>query len=101
MFEDTARGGSPNAGNLKVDTSHLRAGYLRKNGVPFSEETVMTEHFNILIGQRGDRYLAIQTFVDDPVYLNRHFVRTLLFKNEPDDSKWHPTGCAADGWAQD
>jgi len=101
VFEDASDGRGSNAGNLRVETSNLRSGYLRKNGVPFSEQAEMTEHFNVLRGTRGDRYLAIQTFVDDPVYLNRHFVRTLLFKSEPNGSKWHPTGCAADGWAQD
>ena len=101
VFEDVSDGRGSNAGNLRVETSNLRSGYLRKNGVPFSEQAEMTEHFNVLRGARGDRYLAIQTFVDDPVYLNRHFARTLLFKSEPDGSKWHPTGCAADGWAQD
>ena len=100
IFEDTSGSGSPNAGNLRVETENLRAGYLRKNGVPFSEQTRMTEHFNILNGQREDRYLAVQTFVEDPVYLTRHFVRTLLFRAEEDGRNWHPTACAADGWGE-
>ena len=37
-------------GGLQVDTSHLRAGYLRRNGMPYSEETFMTEFFNVLTG---------------------------------------------------
>ncbi len=99
VFENASSAGAGNAGNLRVETSHLRAGYLRRNGVPYSEQAEMTEHFNILRGARGDRYLAVQTFVDDPVYLTRHFVRSLLFKSEPDGAEWHPTRCAADGWA--
>lgn len=100
IFEDVS-GSSPNAGALHVDTSHLRAGYLRKNGVPFSEQAFMTEYFNVLRGRDGERYLAVQTYVDDPVYLDRHYVRTYFFKPEPDGSNWNPTPCTADGWATD
>ena len=35
--------GQPRAGNLKVVTTHLLPGYLRKNGVPYSANTVLTE----------------------------------------------------------
>ena len=82
-------------GSLKVDTDNLRAGYLRKNGVPFSEETFMTEYYNLIVEDDGNQYLVIQTFVEDPVYLARHFVRTLQFKKEPDGSKRNPTPCTA------
>lgn len=61
----------------------------------------MSEFFNLLVGDRGDEYLAIQTFVEDPVYLNQRFMRTLQFKREPDGFKWNPTPCVADGWADD
>ena len=87
--------GGPVFGSLKVDTSNLRPGYLRKNGVPFSEDTFMTEYFNLLTEDNGDQYLVIQTFVDDPQYLSGHFVRTLQFKREPDGEQWNPTPCTA------
>ena len=101
VFEDASDGNRSNAGNLLVETSHLRPGYLRKNGAPFSDQTVMSEHFNILIGRDGERYLVVQTYVDDPVYLVGHFVRTLLFKSEDNGSMWNPTRCVADGWDVD
>ena len=87
--------GGPTFGSLKVDTTNLRPGYLRKNGVPFGEETFMTEYFNLLSEDNGDQYLVIQTFVDDPQYLSGHFVRTLQFKREPDGERWNPTPCVA------
>ena len=87
--------GGPAFGSLKVDTTNLRPGYLRKNGVPFGEEAFMTEYFNLLTEDNGDQYLIIQTFVDDPQYLSGHFVRTLQFKREPDNEKWNPTPCVA------
>ena len=100
-FRNDAIVEAPGGGSLQVDTSYLRPGYLRRNGVPFSEEAFMTEFFNVLTGAEGEQYLAIQTFVDDPVYLTQHFMRTLQFKREPGGSLWHPTRCSADGWAED
>lgn len=82
-------------GSLKVDTTNLLPGYLRKNGVPFSEQTFMTEYYNLIVEDDGNEYLVIQTFVDDPVYLSDHFVRTLQFKREPDGSKRAPMECSA------
>ena len=82
------------SGALKVVTTNMRAGYLRKNGVPYSENAVLTEWFNI-IQDRGIQYLALQTQVDDPTYLTMPFFRTLQFKKEADGSKWNPSACSA------
>jgi hypothetical protein len=82
-------------GSLRVDTSNLRAGYLRKNGVPFSEDAFMTEYYNLIVEDDGNQYLVIQTFVADPRYLAGHWVRTLQFKREPDASKRNPVPCSA------
>ena len=91
----TSLGQIKRAGSLKVDTTNLRAGYLRKNGVPFSENAFMTEYYNLIVEDDGNQYLVIQTFVADPRYLTGHFVRTLQFKREPDGSKRNPVPCSA------
>jgi hypothetical protein len=91
----TSLGEIKRAGSLKVDTTNLRAGYLRKNGVPFSEDTFMTEYYNLIVEDDGNQYLVIQTFVKDPRYLTNHFVRTMQFKREPDGSKRNPVPCSA------
>jgi hypothetical protein len=91
----TSLGQLKRAGSLKVDTNNLRAGYLRKNGVPFSEDAFMTEYYNLIVENDGNQYLVIQTFVADPRYLTGHFVRTLQFKREPDGSKRNPVPCSA------
>jgi len=85
----------PRTGSLRVDTSNLRPGYLRKNGVPFSADAFMTEYYNLVVEDDGNQYLVIQTFVEDPRYLNGHFVRTMQFKREPDGSKRAPMECSA------
>jgi hypothetical protein len=82
-------------GGLKVVTTHLRAGYLRKNGVPYSGQAVVTEYYDRLT-MFGDDYLQVTTIVSDPEYLAAPFVVSNHFKREPDDSKWNPSPCATD-----
>jgi hypothetical protein len=80
---------------LRVDTTNLRSGYLQKNGVPFSENTYMTEYFSLLSTDDGTQYLIVQIFVDDPTYLTDHWVRTATFRREMNDESWNQTPCTA------
>jgi len=80
-------------GTLKVVTTKMRPGYIRKNGVPYSGNAVLTEYMNTLTGQQGDIYLSVTASVEDPAYLNQPFVRTYTFKKVPDASGWDPTPC--------
>ena len=82
-------------GSLRVATSNLRAGYLRKNGVPYSERTAVTEHFDIAPLPDGGTLLLVNTIIEDPVYLNVPYVVSPHFKKEPDGSKWDPTPCSS------
>jgi hypothetical protein len=84
--------GQPRAGSLKVVTANLRAGYLRKNGVPYSEDAVVTEYFDRLTSA-GSELLTVITVVDDPRYLTQPFVTSTHFKREPDGSRWAPIPC--------
>jgi hypothetical protein len=81
-------------GALKVLTTNLKAGYLRKNGVPYSEDTTMTEYFDRLSAY-GTDWLTVFTIVEDPHYLNQPFITSTHFKREPDRSKWMPAPCEA------
>jgi len=89
------RGPAPNpkTGTLKVVTTDLAPGYLRKNGVPYSDKAVLTEYINLVDGQKGDIYIALTAMVDDPANLTGPFVRTYQFKKVPDASGWDPTPC--------
>jgi hypothetical protein len=82
-------------GSLRVVTSNLRAGYLRKNGVPYSERATVTEHFDVAPLPDGGTLLLVNTIVDDPVYLNTPYVVSPHFKKEPDGSKWDATPCSS------
>jgi hypothetical protein len=82
-------------GSLRVVTTNLRPGYLRKNGVPYSEQATVTEHFDVAPLAGDGRLLLVTTIVDDPVYLNAPYVVSPHFKKEADGSKWDPTPCSS------
>jgi hypothetical protein len=82
------------SGSLKVATTHIRPGYLRKNGVPYSENVVLTEYYD-RHANFGEEWLTVTTIVSDPKYLNREFITTTDFKKEPNQAKWNPTPCEA------
>ncbi len=83
-------------GSLKVVTTNMRAGYLRKNGVPYSENMNLTEYFDRHTETNGDQWFTVTTIVDDPQYLTGSFITTTHFKKEPDASKWQPTPCVTE-----
>jgi hypothetical protein len=90
------RGGAPpRGGSLKVTTTRLKEGYLRKNGVPYSENAVVTEYFDRHTESNGDEWFTVTTIVDDPKYLGQSFITSTHFKKEADASKWYPTPCKA------
>jgi hypothetical protein len=97
--ESTARwervAGSDQGGSLRVVTLNMRAGYLRKNGVPYSERATVSEHFDVAPLPDGGELLLVTTVVEDPVYLNAPYVTSPHFKKEPDRSKWDPTPCSS------
>jgi hypothetical protein len=63
---------------LKVTTTHLKEGWLRRNGVPRSEKATLIEYFI-----RHGEYLTLVTVVKDPVYLTEAFVRTSNWVADP------------------
>ena len=88
------RGGPPAGGSLTVVTKNMRAGYLRKNGVPYSENATVTEYFD-LSPSPGGQILVVTTIVDDARYLTQPLIVSSHFKKEADGSKWDPTPCSA------
>jgi len=76
-----------------VVTTNMLPGYIRKNGVPYSGNAVLTEYVQRLTGQQGDSYLALTAMVDDPTYLTQPFVRTYSFKKVANATGWEPTPC--------
>jgi hypothetical protein len=81
--------------SLEVNTTRLRPGYLRKNGVPYSANTTLTEHYDRFKEPNGDEWFTVTTIVTDPQYLAMPFVTTTDFKKEADGSRWNPAPCSA------
>src|SRR5262249_25939724 len=84
----------PRSGSLKVVTTHMKPGYLRKNGVPYNGNAGDTGDIHRHIEANGD-WFTVTTIVDDPKYLLQPFITSTDFRKEPDGSKWRPVPCTA------
>src|SRR5215470_16804454 len=74
------------AGDLKVVTRGLAPGYIRKNGVPYSANAVLTEWFDVVTNappNDNTSYLVIDTEIYDPLYLAQPFVTSTHFRKLP------------------
>jgi len=80
-------------GYLAVVTGDLSPGWLRRNGVPYSERTRVIEHYQTFQDPTGAKWFDVATEVIDPQYLNAPFFTTGDFVQEPDGSKWAPHPC--------
>ena len=88
------RGGAARGGTLEVVTTNLTSGYLRPNGVPYSERAVVKEFFDTFTLPDNDgTWLIVTTVVDDPEYLTQEFVISTQFKKESEGSTWRPRPC--------
>ena len=63
---------------LTIRTTHLKAYYIRRNGVPASDKRTVTEHWM----RHGD-FLTVVTIIDDPVFLTERLVRSQSWGLDP------------------
>ncbi len=61
--------------SLTVTITHLKEGYLRRNGLPRSDKATIVEHWT----RHGD-YLTVTVIMNDPVYLAEPFVRSTDYR---------------------
>lgn len=85
-------------GWLKVSTTQMKSGYLRRNGVPYSDDAVLTEYYDLYTTSNGDKWFTVTTIVTDPTYLTRDFVTSTEFKQEPNGANWRPKACEMPLW---
>lgn len=95
-----ARGRGPavppkGTGQLRVRTTQMSGGYLRRNGVPYSEDASLDEYFDTFTEPNGDTWLVVTSIVTDPRYLTQPYASTVPFKKIPDRAGWDPTPCRA------
>ena len=81
--------------SLRVETTHMRPGYYRRNGVPYGANARMTEWFTTVAEPDGNSYLLVTKILEDPQYMSGPYVRTVQFKKQPDANGWSPTPCSA------
>lgn len=70
--------GTWQANMLNAYTTHQKASYLRRNGLPRSDQGTFTEHW-----VRHGNYLTITTLVTDSVFLTEPFVRSQTWVLDP------------------
>jgi hypothetical protein len=80
-------------GSMKVVTTRMKPGYLRRNGVPYSGNAVMTEFFDRTNEPNGDSWLIVTSIIEDPTYLNIPLMLSTHFKREADGAKFNPRPC--------
>lgn len=86
----------PELSHIKVVTTSMAPGYLRRNGVPYSDTTTLTEYFDYH-ADFGDEWLTVTSIVNDPTYLTDEFITSSSFKRLPNGSSWNPTPCWDEG----
>lgn len=94
-WEFQREGGKPVGGSLKVMTTNLKAGYLRKNGVPYSANTNLEEYFDMVHERNGDQLMVVTIVVTDPMYLREPFIISSHFKKLPGATGWEPSECSS------
>jgi hypothetical protein len=88
-----ARNGPVVSGTLEVVTTRMAPGYLRRNGVPYGDQAVLTEYFERVLGGDGTEYLVVISVLEDPVYLAQPVITSSNFRREPDGVRWAPSDC--------
>jgi hypothetical protein len=83
-------------GTLKVVTTGMRAGYFRKNGVPYGENAVLTEYMDLLTQHDGSEWLVVLSVLDDPDYYSEPIVTSTNFRRDDDADAWNPGDCRVD-----
>ncbi len=95
VMHGAGRGQPAVNGTLKVETTGMRAGYLRKNGVPYSESARLTEYFELLTHPDGTEWLVALSILDDPEYFTTRVITSSNFRRQTDRSGWDPQPCRA------
>jgi glyoxylase-like metal-dependent hydrolase (beta-lactamase superfamily II) len=63
---------------LIVETTHIKQGWHRRNGVPASDQTTLTEYFI-----RHGSYFTLVQVIKDPVFLSEPMIKTVHFEVNP------------------
>ena len=73
---------------LKITTTHIKEGFIRRNGIANSDRATVTEYIT-----RHDDYLVDVVVLEDPVYLTEPLVRAQSYMRLPSDTQLRPYQC--------
>jgi hypothetical protein len=79
-------------GSLSVVTTDVQSGWVRRNGVAYSDAAVVKEFFDRFPTPDGNEWFVVTTIVEDP-WFAQPYITSSHFRREPDGSKWRPTRC--------
>ena len=73
----------------------MKPGYLRRNGVPYSADAIMTEYLDRFDVPAATRCWSCRPRSSIPTYLAQPYWTSSHFKKQSDTSGWNPTPCSA------
>jgi hypothetical protein len=82
-------------GYLRIVTTRMKPGYVRKNGVPYSANAVLTEYWDRFNVPGGDSLLVVSSQLVDPTYYGQPYWTSSHFKKQDDATGWNATPCSA------
>jgi hypothetical protein len=88
--------GLPPTGQLRVVTTRMKGGLLRKNGAPYSDNARLEEIFETFTEPNGDTWMIVTSIVTDTTYLTQPYATTYGYKKIADRAGWDPTPCRVD-----
>ena len=88
------RGPQVQNGSLKVVTTGMRSGYLRKDGLPYTANATLTEYFDVLEHPDGSTWLVVKAIVHDAEYWMDEWIVSSNFRKEDGRGGWDPTPCS-------
>ncbi len=69
-------------------TTRMRPGYLRKNGVPYSESARLEEYFDRFTEPNGDSWIVVDSIVIDPAIFTKPWTTSGTIQLSPGTALW-------------
>ena len=67
--------------------------YATRNGIPFSNNAVLTEYYDLVKQKNGAEYLILTSSLEDPTYMSQPMWTSVHFKKQADATGFIPVSC--------
>lgn len=82
--------------SLSVETRNMSPSYIRRNGVPLSENAVVMEYFYHRIHPDGTPWFTVTTVIHDSRNLRRPYYTSSDFRKLDNGDDWNPQPCVSE-----